>query len=92
MHVHGERERERERGSTTGLGTRGMYHVEDPVLPSRDVNRSRINPIARGPLTTSTSADDYSEAEPLGGFLHQASPDAVNRGGVHLGRKSPDSV
>ena len=28
-----------------------------------------------GLLTTSTSADVYSEAEPLGGFLHQASPD-----------------
>ena len=35
-----------------------------------------------GLLTTSTSADDYSEAEPLGGFLHQASSDlrVVRRG------------
>ena len=33
-------------------------------------------------LTTSTSADVYGEAEPLGGFLFQASPDprVVRRG------------
>ena len=35
-----------------------------------------------GLLTTSSSTDVDSEAEPLGGFLHQASPDlrVVRRG------------
>ena len=44
----------------------GHAWLEKTILPSRDVNRSRKR---AGLLTTSTSADVYCEAEPLGGFL-----------------------
>ena len=75
-----ERERERERGARRrerqALPSYFFYgkmqhdragpaRHEDPVLPSRDVNRTQLR---AGLLTTSTSANVYSEAEPLVGF------------------------
>ena len=69
-----EREREaRERSASPNYIVYGkMQHDragparhEDPVLPSRDVNRTQLR---AGLLTTSTSANVYSEAEPLVGF------------------------
>ena len=79
MRMERERERERSereakrgerasttttaRSSTTGLGPRGMRVRH---CPSGSVS---LNPTARGPLTTSTSADVYGEAEPLGSFF-----------------------
>ena len=57
----------------------GHARHEGPVLPSGEREPGLI---ARGPLTTSTPADVDSAAEPLGGFLHQASSDlrVVRRG------------
>ena len=55
----------RQRQDAAQQARRGSALHEGPVLPSRDVNRIQLRV---GLLTTSTSANVYSEAEPLGGF------------------------